>query len=296
MDKILNLFTQPLACTEDYYRAMRLALFTAMRNGTLAEFESEIGKNLPKCEIAVANSETLAVQIAEDYELTDPDLPENSIAVITVEGGIYPYISYRVEQLVKTANANPNINGILFFVNTPGGYVHRVDITSEVIAMSEKPTAVYATGMCCSGGMFMFCGAGRIFAASELDRFGSIGTMTTFSDDRKFWEENGFVDTDIYATLSTKKNYNIREAEKGNFEPIRDSLDIINQAFHQAISTRRGITIDPESDVFNGSDFMASRAIELGLVDEIADFDTVLNWVVMEGMKWKAYSMTTGNS
>ena len=159
MDKILNLFTQPLACTEDYYRAMRLALFTAMRNGTLAEFESEIGKNLPKCEIAVANSETLAVQIAEAYELTDPDLPENSIAVITVEGGIYPYISYRIEQLVKAANANPNINGILFFVNTPGGYVHRVDITSEVIAMSEKPTAVYATGMCCSAGMFMFCGA-----------------------------------------------------------------------------------------------------------------------------------------
>ena len=88
MDKILNLFTQPLACTEDYYRAMRLALFTAMRNGTLAEFESEIGKNMPKCEIAVTNSETLAVQIAEDYELTDPDLPENSIAVITVEGGL----------------------------------------------------------------------------------------------------------------------------------------------------------------------------------------------------------------
>ena len=104
------------------------------------------------------------------------------------------------------------------------------------------------------------------------------------------------MDTDIYATLSTKKNYNSREAEKGNFEPIRDSLDIFNQAFHQAISTRRGIAIDPESDVFNGSDFMASRAIELGLVDEIADFDTVLNWVVMEGMKWKAYSMTTGNS
>ena len=120
MDKILNLFTQPLACTEDYYRAMRLALFSAMRNGTLAEFESETGKNLPKCEIAVTNSETLAIQIAEDYELTNPNLPENSIAVITVEGGIYPYISYRIEQLVKAANANPNINGILFFVNTPG--------------------------------------------------------------------------------------------------------------------------------------------------------------------------------
>jgi len=233
-----------------------------MRNGTLAEFQSEIGKNMPKCQIAVTHSETLAVQIAEDYEITSPDLPENSIAVITVEGGIYPYISYRIEQMVKAANANPNINGILFFVNTPGGYVHRVDITSEVIAMSGKPTAVYATGMCCSAGMFMFCGAGRIFAASELDRFGSIGTMTTFSDDRKFWEENGFVDTDIYATLSTKKNHNSREAQDGNFSPIREGLDIVNDIFHKTISTRRGIAIDPESDVFNGADFMTAQAIE----------------------------------
>ena len=296
MDKILNLFTQPLACTEDYYRAMRLALFTAMRNGTLAEFESEIGKNLPKCEIAVANSETLAVQIAEAYELTDPDLPENSIAVITVEGGIYPYISYRIEQLVKAANANPNINGILFFVNTPGGYVHRVDITSEAISLSEKPTAVYVTGMCCSAGMFMFCGAGRIFAASELDRFGSIGTMTTFSDSRKFWEENGFIDTDIYATLSTKKNHSSREAEKENFEPIRESLDIFNESFHRTISARRGIAIDPESDVFNGADFLAVQAMQLGLIDEISDFDKALNWVVMEGMKWKAGNIGNGNS
>ena len=296
MDKILNLFTQPLACTEDYYRAMRLALFTAMRNGTLAEFESEIGKNLPKCEIAVANSETLAVQIAQDYDITAPNLPENSIAVITVEGGIYPYISYRIEQLVKTANANPNINGILFFVNTPGGYVHRVDITSEAISLSEKPTAVYVTGMCCSAGMFMFCGAGRIFAASELDRFGSIGTMTTFSDSRKFWEENGFIDTDIYATLSTKKNHSSREAEKENFEPIRESLDIFNESFHRTISARRGIAIDPESDVFNGADFLTVKALQLGLVDEMANFDTALNWVVMEGMKWKAGNIGNGNS
>lgn len=288
MDKILNLFTQPLACTEDYYRAMRLALFSAMRNGTLAEFESETGKNLPKCQIAVTNSETLAVQIAEDYEITSPDLPENSIAVITVEGGIYPYISYRIEQLVKAANANPNINGILFFVNTPGGYVHRVDITSEAIALSEKPTAVYVTGMCCSAGMWLFCGARRIFSASELDRFGSIGVMTTFSDDRKFWEENGFVDTDIYATLSTKKNHAGREAQNGNFEPIRESLDITNELFHQIISNRRGIAIDPESDVFNGADFMAVQAMQLGLIDELGDFDTAINWVMMEGMKWKA--------
>ena len=142
----------------------------------------------------------------------------------------------------------------------------------------------------------MFCGAGRIFAASELDRFGSIGTMTTFSDSRKFWEENGFIDTDIYATLSTKKNHSSREAEKENFEPIRESLDIFNESFHRTISARRGIAIDPESDVFNGADFLAVQAMQLGLIDEISDFDKALNWVVMEGMKWKAGNIGNGNS
>lgn len=288
MDKLLSLLNQPKALERGYDAAFKASLFMAIKNGTIQAFIDKIVSENVKAHAYAVNTDTLAVNVVDDYDITDPNLPENSIAVIDVEGAIYPWKAYRLEQMIMTAEQNPNIIGTVLFVNTPGGYIHRVDITADAIKNATKPIAAYCTGLCASAGMWLVSGADRIFAASKLDTIGSIGVMTTYSDSRKYWEEMGFIDTDIYATKSTRKNEESREAEKGNFEPIVKTLDFSNEVFHATIRENRNVAAD--SEIFTGAVYKSEEAITLGLVDEIADFDTVLHYIMVQGMKQKANS------
>jgi ClpP class serine protease len=120
-----------------------------------------------------------------------------------------------------------------------------------------------------------------------MDIHGSIGTMTTLINDNKFMESLGIELTDIYATKATHKNNDSREALKGNFEPVIEKLDALNELFHNSISKNRGIAIT-ETDVFNGSDFLTKRAIELGLCDQIGTLEDALNYAFIEGMRYKS--------
>lgn len=288
MENFLSNLSQPIAIHPDYYKMYKTTILSALRNGKFESIALELQESKIKTKIWSLNNDAKSIEIAEEYELSNPSIPENSIAVIILEGMIYPWKAYQIENYVKAANENKNVNGILFFVNTPGGYIHRVDITSEAIKKSKKPTAAYVTGMCASAGMFMFSGAGRIFCASEMDVLGSIGTMTTFVDDKKFWEQLGIVLTDIYASDSTLKNFEFREAQNGNFEPLIKNLDFYNEIFHKTIAENLNIILDKENPIFKGAVFFSNDAIKAGLAHEIMDFDGALDWVMKEGMKFKA--------
>lgn len=284
MDEILSLLTSPIAIHPDHFNSLKLALFSAIKTGQLADFKVELKKGDVKAKAITYQS----ANMVDEWDIMDDEIPENSIAMILIEGIVYPWKTFQVEKFLQKAIDNPNIIGILFFVNTPGGYTHRVDVLADAIKKCQIPTAAYVTGICTSAGMYMFSGVNRIFSASKTDVFGSIGVMTTYTDSREFWKEMGFIDTDIYATLSTEKNLEIREAEKGNFEPIVKNLDFLNDLFHKTISENLGIPIDTESHVFKGATFFTEEAISLGLAHQIASLNEALNWVTLEAIKMQA--------
>lgn len=287
MDKIIQLLQLPMSCEERARNSFLTALLTSIKNGSIESFEKSIDSPIKTRAFSMIEG-VAGVNVVESWEMEDSSLPENSVAVIYLEGMVYPWKTYRVENLIAIANANPKILGVLLFMNTPGGYVLRVDILTEAIKNSIKPVAAYVTGMCASAGEHIASGVRRIFSASRTDIHGSIGTMTSFVDDSKFWEDNGIVVRDIYASLSTMKNDRSREAEKGNDAPIIADLDFFNNLFIQTISKNRGIAVTDDNPVFKGSVFFTEEAINQKLVDEIGDFETALNWVLNEGLKNEA--------
>lgn len=287
MDKILQLITLPVACEENSSLSFRTALIAAIRNGNAEQFEKQISAPITAKAYSLVSG-TASVTTANCWELDDVNLPENSIALISIEGMIYPWRMFQLEQLIAAVNANPKLLGALLFVNTPGGYVLRVDIASAAIRDSIKPIAAYVTGMCASAGEYLVCGCRRIFTASRTDVHGSIGTMTSYMNMSGYWKEMGIEMHDIYATLSTRKNDQSREADKGNDQPIIDNLDFYNTLFHETISATRGIAIDPENEVFQGATFFAEDAIQRKLVDEVGSLETALDWVLTEGLKNEA--------
>lgn len=281
---------QPWAIEPSSDASFRLALMAALRSGNVEAFEKQITSDAISVKIVVPSAGGMVVD-SEEYSLESLDIPDDSVALIYVEGVIYPWKAFQIENKIAKVNGNPKLLGAVLLMNTPGGAVHRVDITGDAIANSPKPIAAYVTGICASGGMWLASGAKRIFVASTIDRLGSIGVMTTYQNDKKFWEEMGIIRTDLYATLSTEKNGDSRAMEAGDPKPIISYLDFINNLFHQTISVNMSIAIDPESDVFKGAMFNATDAIAAGLAHQIGTLDEALTWVMTEGLKMQANNL-----
>lgn len=292
MDKILELMTGTYVCDSASMNTFRAQLLTAVKNGTVQAIEENLEKKSGIKAVVLGMLPGKAeVNTVDQWDINDPSIPENSVAILFYEGMTFPWRTYNLEQRINQIAYNPKIIGTLLFLNTPGGYIHRIDTLSAAIKNSPKPIAAYITGMCCSAGQWLSSPCKRIFSASLMDIHGSIGTMTTWVNDSKFWESMGIEVKDFYATLSVNKNHKSRAAEEGNFQPIIDDLNFYTEIFHKAISTNRNIAIDDKSKVFDGSDFHTDEAIALKLCDQLSTLDEALNWVLIEGMKVKSKSI-----
>lgn len=93
---------------------------------------------------------TAAPYMAKWYELDDITLPIDSIAVITLTGTLYSWESEWVIKQVEAATLNPNICGIVFVIDGPGGMVSHLDMAAAAIENCEKPTASVVTGVMAS--------------------------------------------------------------------------------------------------------------------------------------------------
>lgn len=263
-------------------------ILAAIRSSNAAAIETYLSRDKVT---AYATSDVNAVN---QYELSDINIPDNSIAVISVQGMLYSWKTFEIERFIQKAISHPNIVGIVLFVNTPGGMVHRVDLASVLIKNSPKPINAFVTGACCSGGMWLVSGCTQIKAASVLDTFGSVGVMTNYFSFKKYWKEMGIVDEDIYATHSTKKNYETREIEKPkegkepNYDPLIKRLDFTNDLFQKTISTNLNIPLDLTSDVFQGAIFNAEEAIQSKLVHSIGSFEDLLRDTLAAGLLVKS--------
>jgi signal peptide peptidase SppA len=287
MDTIIQIMNQPWAIEPSANESFRMALIAAIRSGQIDAFEKKITTDTITTKVYSHSVESMVVD-SDYYSLENLDIPDDSVALIYVEGCIYPWKSFRLENEIAKVNGNPKLLGAVVLMNTPGGAVHRVDITSDAIANSEKPIAGYITGMCASAGMYLISGAKRIFVASPSDRIGSIGTMSTYTDYRKYYEELGIIEKDIYATLSTEKNAESRALQAGDEKPIIAVLDFANDLFHKNISTNRKIKLDTENPVFKGAVFHTQEAIANGLADQMGTLDEALIWVLNEGLRLQA--------
>lgn len=229
--------------------------------------------------------------LAGEYDLSDQNIPENSIAVIPIQGVLLPWKSQRISNMVLQANENEKISSILFIVNSPGGVVNYLDIASSVIKNSKIPTTAFILSVAASGAMWLVSNVNDILISSEMDVVGSIGAKMSFMDINTFLKEKlNITIYDLYATKSTEKENEWRQLIAGNSQPVIDSLDFVNEIFHATI--RENLGIAAESKVFNGGIFYAEEAISLGLAHRIATFEDAIDLAYKKG---QIYSINSYN-
>lgn len=214
------------------------------------------------------------------------DAPENSIAVIPVQGGLTPHGYYGIpgtEEIgarVKEANNHKNIAAIVFTGNSPGGSVHGTERLCSTIASVEKPTVTHVKGGIYSAALWSLCPTDHIMLDGETVGIGSIGTMYSAMDFVGIFEKLGAKELLAVAEDSPDKNKAFYDlAKKGSDKAMQDEvLKPLNAQFKAGVITHRGekLNMQENDEPMTGKIYFGSKAIKLGLADSMGSFDDAI--------------------
>lgn len=232
------------------------------------------------------NSEVYAVnQFKVGGRWTDfSEAPKGSFAVIPVTGPILkhdncgdPGSMTRAAQ-IKDIDNNPNIEAIIFDIDSPGGMVDGTQSFADAIKNAKKPTIAFVNdGISASAAYWLASVCDEIYVSRKTDMVGSIGIYLTLMDPTKHYEDKGIIIHEIYAPESTEKNLYYKEALKGNYKPIQAELSFFAQTFIGAVKEGRGDKLNlSKGNPFTGKMYFADEAQAIGLIDGIKSLKEVL--------------------
>ncbi len=174
-----------------------------------------------------------------------------------------------VEQIDK-AGENPDIKGVLFSIDSPGGAVApSVEIAYAIKRLTEsKPVVVYAAGIMASGGYYSAIWGNEIIA-NPGSMIGSIGVIMQGADLSELMEKVGVKTQTVHA--GTYKQVGTFDREWSDVE--RAELDkVISGTYAMFVSdVARARKLNPalSSEFADAHIFTAAQAKKVGLIDSI---------------------------
>ena len=165
---------------------------------------------------------------------------------------------------------------VLVCLENSGGTVHEHGLAaSQLLRIRQKglPLIVSVDKVAASGGYLMACVASRIIAA-PFAIVGSIGVIAQMPNFHRFLEDKG-VDFEQVTAGRYKRTLTLfgKNTDEGR-EKLKDEIEEVHGLFKTQISTHRP-RVDIEH-VATGEYWYGTRALELGLIDEIRTSDDFL--------------------
>ena len=223
--------------------------------------------------------------------ITSEDIPGNvvyterpvkladGVAIIDVQGvllrdedGLAEFFggasTVRISRQIAEALADESVKSILLYINSPGGQVNgTAELADQIYAARQvKPVTAYISGDGYSAAYWLASQAGKIYMHSAAGA-GSIGVCYP-------------VETENYTTWlvsDVSPNKHPEVAGEASRAQMQTMLDDLGSIFVDAVARGRGITRDEVLSRFGGGDiFIALKAVDRGLADEVGSFESAL--------------------
>jgi protease IV len=195
------------------------------------------------------------------------------IAVLPVRGVIGG--AMRTEHLIRTlgqVRRNPHIRALLLDIDSPGGAATASEAIYFAVkrVAAQKPVVAWIRGTGASGAYFLACGATRIvsFPSSIVGSIGVISVRPIAVEALRRLGARMFVTkTGPFKDLGAPW----REPSDEDVAKEKDLVDAVFTRFVDAVRGARGFDDAAVARVTTGEVWLATRAMELGLVDALAD-------------------------
>lgn len=221
------------------------------------------------------------------------------IAIVHIEGTIMssspggfgnPAVAAadQINRQLKEARENPDIKAVILKLNTGGGTVVGSDeIGREVerVRQSGKKVVAVMGEMAASGGYWISCKADKI-VANPGTFTGSIGVIMQLTEMKDLFNMLGIevknIKTGPYKDMGSS-NKELAPAEQEIFQSL------VNDSYEDFIKVvAEGRKMDPAQvrKLADGRIYTGKQAKQLGLVDELGDFNTAVQITVeLAGIK-----------
>ncbi len=190
-----------------------------------------------------------------------------------------------------------NVKAVALLINSPGGSpVQSALISNRILELSkekEVPVYCFVEDLAASGGYWLSCAGDKIYAM-ESSIIGSIGVISA-----------GFGAVEALKKLGIERRVYSQGKNKGLLDPFlpekKDDIDQIlsiqkdlHKQFIDWIKIRRGKRLKgKDEELFNAGIWSGKTSKELGLIDGIGDYYTVMKNVFGKDIKFKDFSKKT---
>jgi ClpP class serine protease len=194
-----------------------------------------------------------------------------------------------IDRAFRTARGQP----VILDIESPGGSPVQSDLIAALIRRraDEHGVRVHAVirEVGASGGYWLACAADEIHA-NPMSIVGSIGVRG-----------GGFGFPDMLARFGVERRLYTAGANKARLDPfspekpddvafVQALLDALHVRFKVWVRSRRGDRLKgDEATLFDGSFMLGERALERGLIDGLADTDSLVRKLGGERMKTRVF-------
>jgi ClpP class serine protease len=205
----------------------------------------------------------------------------NSVALVSIKGVMRSMSSPstrgadEIAQDVLMADANPNVEAIVFDVESGGGDSMAGKKLHSVIKGVKKPTLAMVD-MAGSAALNTVVAANEVWAKHHAAEIGGIGTYVMFS--KKMLEQMSTDLAFIYSEGSEGKNAAMRALLAGDTSLIQQEVNKSAEQFRENVRTSRELRGDVEKTL-SGAMFDAKEARRRGLIDGIGNFNEIMGRV-----------------
>jgi protease-4 len=203
------------------------------------------------------------------------------IAVLEISGAIG--IQVRGPEMVRTIRyltEDPRIRGVVVDIDSGGGSAPTSDaIASELRRLSaRKPTVAFVMNGALSGG-YLIASATRKIVALQTALVGSIGVIITRPVVQELMERLG-VRMEMTHRGDLKAMFQPwREPSAEERQRITSLVDDYYGWFVESVAKSRGLDVAKVRQYATGEAYLAVNAKDMGLVDELGDFETAVDMV-----------------
>lgn len=187
-------------------------------------------------------------------------------------------------QSVRLAVNDDRVSAILLQIDSPGGTVAGTgDLADDIYKAGQvKPVYAYFEDLGASAAYWIGSQARRIFA-NPTAMIGSIGTMTYVEDTSGMYEKAG-IKMHLVSTGQFKGAWlDGLPIDEAYLAEVQTEVNDLNEHFLAGVLRGRpNLTREKLNEVADGRVFIASKAKDLGLIDEVASIDAVMQAIEQE--------------
>ena len=210
----------------------------------------------------------------------------DGIAVIPVTGTLLHKLGYSsswatgynvIVSQFDAANADPDVQGILLAVNSPGGTVAGCFDAADHLYENkgDKPVWAIYDDMACSGAMCIGSAADKRFT-TQTAMCGSIGVVQIHASYEEMLQEAGMSVTLIYSGSHKVDGNPYKNLPDEVYTDFKSQCDTLRIQFAEKVSRNIGIPLEnvlsTEAETFTGQ-----AAVAAGLADEVINSHNIIS-------------------